>query len=133
LADVATERVAVEMQMLRQRAAMLDRRVADAAFRRNGAIREDLLGGTGIDAARACAAAIGDFAAADIVLERSEKRADEKVRAMLFMDQHAVAADPSESRLGGGRTIGERTGIDIPPCFSFDDGLDVAQDPIENS
>src|SRR5205807_10548572 len=79
LADVASEDVAVERPI--DRAAMLDRQVADASLRRDRSIRQDRIGRTGIDASRARAAAIGNGRRANVVRLRGQERPDEKVRA----------------------------------------------------
>ena len=77
LADVASEGVAVEMML--DRAAMFDREIADAVLRRDSPIGKDGVGRTGIDASRACAATIRDRSGFDVIRQRREQRADEKV------------------------------------------------------
>src|SRR6185436_7344370 len=92
LADVASEDVALERH-LRQWTAMLNRRVTDAVFRCDGSIRQDRVCRTRVETFRARAAAVSDFCRFDVILERGEQRADEKIRAMLLVNQHAVLSD----------------------------------------
>ena len=81
LTDVASEGVAFEMpgDAIGERAAMLDRRVADAILGYDRAIRKNRVGRTGVDATRAGAASIGDRRAADIVFERGQQCSDGNV------------------------------------------------------
>src|SRR6266540_6567326 len=50
---------------------------------------------------------------------------------MLFVDEHAVAADPSQSGLRCRGAIRQRTGIDIAPRLAFHHILETAKNRVE--
>ena len=102
--------------MSRQLAAMLDRRVADAAFatRRCGSGRIASVGQASrqrVQVPQRSATASGAMSFSSDVSSVPMNMYE----PISLVDQHRVLADPAEARLRGERAVGQRAGIDVAP------------------
>ena len=112
LADVAAEDVVADplLDVIRDRAAVLDRPVGEASARVEDARLDEGLRRAGLQASDAGAASLGDRLVGRKV-EVGQDLGEQEIGARLRIDQAAVLADPSQARLGRERPFGEGSRI----------------------
>jgi len=116
LADVASEDPPPNFvaQFQRDIVFEFDGEVRDATRRVEGAIGENATGGAGSDAARARAAVIGDERRVGFEREIEKNLGEQKIRALLRMDEAGVFADPADTGALGEITLKDGTRVCIP-------------------
>lgn len=105
-------------KLLRNRAALLDREIGNAAIGVELIGRQDRIGRTGFDATRASAATIrsGEIG---FEIERCQDYAKKQPRASLLIDEAGVFSEPSNTRVFCKHAFDNRTGVDIAASFKW--------------
>src|SRR6185503_543998 len=115
LADVAAEDAGAERrpQIARDGAAVLDREIGDAAARVEQVRPDEGAGRAGVEACRACAAAVPRWllARGRLQLDVEDELAEQEIRAEPGGDEQGVLADEAEPGPLGQLALEDRRGV----------------------
>ena len=116
LADVAAENPSTDLwtQLLGDLAFILDGEIGDAQICVEGAVWQNSLGGTGVDAASAGSAVVAGKGFVNREFDAKQNFSKEKVGADFGVDETGVFTDPAETGALGKVAFENRTGICIP-------------------
>src|SRR5277367_6179629 len=137
LADVAAEDLAADggTEIFRDASLLLDCEVGDAAGGIHLVRGDEGVGGAGVDAAGAGAAAVGRDVEYDAVSDWNgrDNDAEEEPGAELLVDDAGVLADPADAGAGRSGALDEWAGVDVAAGLNFFGGKSLLDGGLEGA